>query len=417
MSLIISLYFFILFCLGYIFYEKYNLQKRLQKKIKEQTIYLEKKDIIIENYQKKIIFLSEKNAKIETEKLFLEKKIVHQEKKKEQDFQYLHIQFQNIAHDILEEKSKKFTEQNQHNINDLLKPLSEKIVNFEKKIYQTHQENLEKNAVLRTEIKQLNDLNQKITQEANSLTQAIKGDQKLQGNWGEFILESILEKSGLVKDREYTIQESFFNAEGKKLRPDIIIKLPENKNIIIDAKVSLVHYERYFNSEEHYAKEKLLVQHLQSIKNHIKNLSQKNYATEYDIQNLDFVLLFIPLEPAFSLAIQKKPSLFNDAYEKNIVLVSPTTLIATLKTIASIWKSEYQNQNAILIAKLGGSLHDKFVSFIQDLQHIGKQLIMTQKHYDEAAKKLYTGKDNLIRKVERLEELGIKATKKLPKSL
>ncbi len=401
---------------GYFIHKKHILQQNILKKsYHEQKIVIENQKISLEECQKKNVSLIAKIAQLETENIFLEKKNASQEKENEKEYKRINIQFKNIANSILEDNSKKFTAQNQLNINNILKPLAEKIFNFEKKIYQTHQESLEKNAILRTEIKQLNELNQKITHEANSLTRAIKGDQRLQGNWGEFILESILEKSGLEKGREYTVQENFITLEGKKLRPDVIIKLPENKCIIIDAKLSLVHYEKYFNATEDKIKENYLSLHLQSIKNHIKNLSQKNYADEYNIQNLDFVLLFIPLEPAFSLAIQQKPTLFSDAYDSNIVLVSPTTLIATLKTIASIWKSEYQNQNAIQIAKLGGSLYDKFVGFIQDLQHIGKQIDTTKKYYDEASKKLYTGKDNIIKKIERLDHLGVKSTKKLKK--
>jgi len=327
------------------------------------------------------------------------------------------IQFKNLANEILEEKTKKFTDQNKINLSEILNPLKEKITEFEKKVESTNKESIERNSALKEQISGLKELNLQITKEAENLTKALKGESKTQGNWGEFILESILEKSGLTKGEQYDVQVSVTNQDGKRLQPDVIIKLPEQKNIIIDSKVSLTAYEKYVNSEEGREKEMELKNHLISIRSHIKGLSEKNYQTMYEIGSLDFVLLFMPIEPAFSLAVQHDAELFNDAYDKNIVIVSPSTLIATLRTIASIWRQENQNKNAQEIARQGGQLYDKFVAFAEDLIKVGKNLNTTTESYQEAMKKLSDGKDNLIRKTERIKELGAKTTKNIDQRL
>ena len=298
-----------------------------------------------------------------------------------------------------------------------MKPLGERIQSFEKQVVQTNKESLERNVALRTEVKKLGELNAQITKEAENLTKAIKGDTKTQGNWGEFILERILEKSGLVKDREYSVQTSFLTEEGKRYQPDVIVKLPEGKHVIIDAKVSLVSYELFFNTEQPSERALALKKHIQSMRKHIKELSEKNYQSQYNLRGLDFVLMFVPMEPAFSLAVQHDLELFNEAYEKNIVLVSPTTLMATLRTIANIWKHEYQNQNALEIAQQGGALYDKFVGFVEDLQHLGRQMDVTQKTYAEAMKKLYEGKGNLVRRAQNIKALGASTSKTLDSKL
>ncbi len=256
-----------------------------------------------------------------------------------------------------------------------------------------------------------------MTKEANNLTRALKGDSKTQGNWGEFILESILEKSGLVKDREYTIQTSIKNDEGKLLRPDVIINLPENKSMVIDSKVSLTAYEQYVSSEDDAERIKYLSDHVVSVKNHMKRLSPKEYQNLYGLQSLDFVLMFIPIEPAFAAAVQSDSNIFYEAFEKNIVIVSPTTLLATLRTISSLWKQEKQNRNAIEIAKQSGELYDKFVGFMEDLVSIGNNLKQTKDNYDKAMNKLVEGRGNLVKRVENIKQLGAKATKSLPNSL
>jgi DNA recombination protein RmuC len=325
-------------------------------------------------------------------------------------------EFENLANKILEDKSKKFTDLNKTNLNDLLNPLKEKISNFEKKVEDTHKESIDRHSSLREQINNLKELNQQITKEAGNLTKALKGDSKAQGNWGEYILESILEKSGLVKGREYLVQESITNEEGKRLQPDVVIKLPENKNIIIDSKVSLVAYERFVSSEEEDTAS-YLKQHILSLRQHIKGLSDKNYQTLYSIGSLDFVLLFVPIEPAFSTAAQHDREIFNDAFEKNIVIVSPSTLIATLRTIASIWKQEHQNKNTLEIARQATALYEKFKGFTDDLIDLGQQLKRSQGAYEGAMNKLTTGTGNLVKRVEDFKKLGIKPAKNIDQRL
>jgi DNA recombination protein RmuC len=256
-----------------------------------------------------------------------------------------------------------------------------------------------------------------MSEEAENLTKALKGDTKVMGSWGEFVLESILEKSGLVKDDHYTVQESFTDESGKRLRPDVIIKLPDKKSIIIDSKVSLVAYEKYSSAETETEREKAIKEHIISIRGHIKGLSAKDYQNIEDLNPPDFVLMFIPVEPAFSLAAQKDPSVFNEAFDRNIVIVSPSTLLATLRTIENIWRRENQNKNAIEIARQSGALYDKFVGFIEDLNDIGKRLEQSQESYRKAVNKLYDGQGNIVRRIESIKELGAKASKSLPDKL
>lgn len=327
------------------------------------------------------------------------------------------LEFKNLANEIFEEKSKKFTDQNKTNLSELLNPLREKIVEFEKKVEQNSKDSLEQSTALKEQLKSLRDLNMQMTKEAENLTRALKGDSKAQGNWGEFILESILEKSGLEKGREYFVQESFTNEEGKRFQPDVIVNLPENKNLIVDSKVSLVAYDRFVGSANEDEQLTNLKAHIQSIRTHLKQLSGKSYQQLYGVSGLDFVLMFIPIEPAFSLAVQQDGELFNDAYQQNIVIVSPSTLIATLRTIANIWKNEYQNRNALEIARQGGDLYDKFVNFTDDLIKVGQSLDGTQRVYKEAMKKLYEGRGNLVSRAQRIKELGAKASKSLDQKL
>jgi len=357
--------------------------------------------------------LSAKNQEL----LGFQEKLKDQKQEIETMHEKLQIQFKNLANDILDEKTKKFTDQNKTNLSDILTPLKEKILEFEKKVEQTNKESIERNSALKEQILGLKELNLQITKEAENLTKALKGESKTQGNWGEFVLESILEKSGLIKGEQYEVQVSKTAEDGKRLQPDVIINLPEDKHLIIDSKVSLTAYEKYTNSESDLEKETDLKNHLLSIRSHIKGLSEKNYQTLYEIGSLDFVLLFMPIESAFSLAVQNDPVLFTDAYDKNIVIVSPSTLIATLRTIASIWRQENQNRNALEIARQGGQLYDKFVSFSEDLIKIGENLNTTKKNYELAMNKLSTGKGNLVNRADKLKELGAKATKNMDQRL
>ena len=295
--------------------------------------------------------------------------------------------------------------------------MGDKIKEFEKKVNDVYVTDSKERASLSTQLKNLQELNQMMAKEASNLTNALKGETKTMGNWGEFILESILEKSGLVKGREYTIQETRMSEEGRRLQPDVIIYLPENKCIIIDSKVSLIAYEKYTSSENDTEKAFALREHVDSIRKHIRELSGKNYQNIYDITSLDFVLLFMPIEPAFSLAIQNDSEIFNEAFEKNIVIVSPSTLLATLRTIQNLWRQENQNINALEIARQTGALYDKFQGLISDLIELGKRMNTMQSSYENAMKKLYTGRGNLISSVENIKKLGARTSKSLPQSM
>jgi len=326
------------------------------------------------------------------------------------------IEFENIANRLLEDKSKKFTEQNREKIDELLRPLGEKLKSFEDKVDRNHHAAGQQAGALLQELSSLQKLNLAMTAEAQNLTKALKGDSKMQGNWGEVILERILEKSGLEKNREYFVQDSVTTEEGRRLQPDVVIQLPENKCIVVDSKVSLTAYERYVSAEE-TEKSAFLKAHVASIRSHIKGLSSKNYQNLYGSNSPDFVLLFIPIEPAFSVAMMHEENLYNEAFEQNIVIVSTSTLLATLRTISSIWKQEHQNRNALEIAKRAGDLYDKFVAFVDDLQTVGSRIEQTTKAYDSAMNKLSSGKGNLIGRAEGMKKLGIRATKRLPENL
>ena len=367
--------------------------------------------------QGKTMELSKQLSVAETDYKNLRERMDEQKKELQSIQKKFSQEFQILANNIFEEKTKKFTDQNRINLAEILNPLKDKIVEFEKKVDQTNRENIERNSALGEQMRSLKELNQRITKEAENLTKALKGDTKTQGNWGEFILESILENSGLEKNREYVIQDTYFNEEGRRFQPDVIIKLPEDKNIVIDSKVTLVAYERYVSNDNEREKATYLKNHLQAVRTRIKELSKKEYQARYGVKGLDFVLMFIPIEPAFSLAVQHDSTLFNEAYEKNIVIVSPTTLIATLRTISNIWKNEYQNRNAMEIARQGGDLYDKFVSFTEDLKSVGKHIDATQQSYLDAMKKLYRGKGDLVSRVQKIKKLGAKTSKSLDPKL
>ena len=321
-------------------------------------------------------------------------------------------EFQVLANKILEEKSKKFTTQNQENLKNILDPLQEKIRLFEKKVEETNEKSLIRHSSLTEQLKNLKELNERITREASNLTRALKGDTKMQGNWGELVLERVLEKSGLQKDSEYFVQNSFTTEEGKRVMPDVIISLPDNKKMIIDSKVSLIAYERYVNAEDEEEQKVLLKEHINSINRHVDQLSAKSYHQIYEMESPDFVLLFIPLEPAFALASAHDPHLYNTAFEKNIVIVTPSTLLATLRTIDSMWQNDKQHKNAIDIATHAGRLYDQFKNLLDDLEKVGKQLQTVQNTYSSSMTKL-TGRGNLLTRVEKLKTLGAKASKQI----
>ncbi len=347
----------------------------------------------------------------------IEQRLAEQKSEVEQLNQRFKTEFENLASKILEEKSQKFTEQNKQSLDGILTPLRDRIKDFEEKVQKVYDTEAAERNMLKGEIKQLMGLNQQMHQDTQNLTKALKGDNKTQGNWGEFILESILEKSGLVKDREYKTQESITTEDGKRYQPDVVINLPDGKCLVVDSKVSLVAYERYVSADDELVKAQALKEHGLSFKSHIKGLSDKNYHNLYGIKSLDFVLLFVPIESAFAAAVQYDNQLFNDAFERNIVIVSPSTLLATLRTIANIWRQESQSKNAIEIANKAGDMYDKFVGFVDDLIVLGNKMRDSQKAYEGAMNKLSNGSGNLVRRAEDLKKLGAKANKSLSQSL
>lgn len=321
--------------------------------------------------------------------------------------------FELIANKILEEKTQRFTETNKSNMDLLLSPLKENLKNFEEKVEKVYKAESDERNVLKGEIGKLMELNKQISQEAHNLTKALKADTKKQGNWGELILDRVLEASGLIKGENYTKQTGYMDENGNRLLPDVIVNLPDKKHLVIDSKVSLIAYERLVNCEDDLIRDQCLNEHILSIKNHIKNLSSKNYSDLLSINSPDFVLLFIPIESSFAIAIQHDIELFEFAWSKRVVMVTPSTLLATLKTIASIWKQEQQTINALTIATEAGKLYDKFVGFMNDLKRVGESLDRAKDQYNDAFGKLSSGSGNLIGKVENLKKLGAKTNKQI----
>ena len=391
--------------------EQYQIEKsdwvtKLQQVIEEkETIRNEKESINIQLTKKEVDFENlwqrNKEQKEDVEKL--------QEK--------FNKEFENLANKILDEKSNKFTEQNKENMKNILSPLQEKIQLFEKKVDDTHKESIDYHAALRQQIIGLSELNAQMSKETLNLTKALKGDSKMQGNWGELILERVLEKSGLEKDRDYFVQQSHTNGEGNRVFPDVVINLPDGKKMIVDSKVSLTAYEKFINEEDDSLKNGFLKEHVSSIKRHVEQLGDKNYQDLYQMESPDFVLLFIPMEPAFALALNEDTTLYNKAFEKNIVIVTPSTLLATLRTIDSMWANQKQQENAFEIARQAGALYDKFEGFVADLIKIGKKIDESKVEYQGAMNKLVDGKGNLITSVEKLKKMGAKAKKALPDSI
>lgn len=322
-------------------------------------------------------------------------------------------QFKNLANEILEDKSKRFTEQNVANLDALLKPLQTKLSEFKEQVNTSYGNEARERFALKSEIERLANLNLRMSDETRSLTQALKGDSKVQGNWGELVLESILESSGLRKGEEYLVQDSHTQTDGSRLQPDVVVKLPEGRSLVVDSKVSITAYSRYAEATDPTVSEQELAAHIQSLRQHIQGLSSKNYSSLYGIGSVDFVLMFVPIEPAFLLALKTAPNLYQEALAKNIVLVCPSTLMATLRTVAHLWRQDHQNRNALEIAKQCGTLYDKFVGFVDDLEKLGQRLDQAQTSYHDAFNKLKSGKGNLIRTAEKVRELGVKPSKNL----
>ncbi len=356
----------------------------------------------------------------QTKLSYLEEKLANQKKDLQQLQQQSQLEFEQLASKLLEEKSERFTLQNKTQLEGLLQPLRERIKEFNENVEHKFLEETKQRITLKQEIEHLRLLNTQLSQDANNLVAALRGESKTQGDWGEFRLELLLEKAGLEKGIHYKVQPSFTDYEGKQKRPDFIIQLPEKKHLIIDSKVSLSAYEQFFSCENEQEKKLHLKQHIESIQRHIKDLNSKNYQQLYQIHSPDYLLLFVPIEPAFSVAMQHSPRLFLDALEQNIVIVTSSTLLATMRTVAYIWKQERQKKNVLEIAWQSGLLYDKFVGFIDDLKQIGQRLEDAQSAYQAAFNKLKSSPkygDTLIGRAQRIKQLGAKASKSLPENL
>ncbi|GAT63301.1 DNA recombination protein RmuC [Paludibacter jiangxiensis] len=371
----------------------------------------------LESARNSVASQSEKIARTSTENSYLREQLDQQKSELAELQKKLQTEFENIANRILKERSNEFVQHNEKNIGEILNPLREKIASFEKKVEEAYDKELRDKVSLREEVKKLTELNTRVSEEANNLTRALKGDVKKQGNWGEIILERVLERSGLTKGQEYEREEVVEGADMSVQRPDVILHLPDNKHIIVDSKVSLVAYERLMAAETDEQRALFQKEHIASLRSHVKLLSEKNYQNAHNLNTPDFVLMFVPIEASFSIAVQADNELFSYAWEKKIVIVSPTTLLATLRTISSIWKQENQSRNAQEIARLSGTLYDKLAGFVTDLGKIKDSIDKAGNSYDEAMKKLQNGNGNIFRTAERIKELGAKSNKQLPEDL
>ena len=391
-------------------------QNQMSSTIEDLKQNLSKLETEREDIRHEKEFLNTELTKKNTEYDNLQQLNLKRDEELEERQEQLRKDFELLATKILDEKSEKFTLQNKENIKNILNPLQEKIQLFEKKVDDTQKESISMHSALKEQLLGLKDLNQQMTKEATNLTKALKGDSKMQGNWGELVLERVLEKSGLEKDREYYVQQSFNLPDGSRVLPDVVLHLPDSKKMIIDSKVSLTDYERFVNAEDEQRAIHLKA-HINSIRKHVDQLSEKNYQDLYDIESPDFVLMFIPIEPAFAVAINEDNSLYNKAFEQNIVIVTPSTLLATLRTIDTMWNNEKQQRNAIEIARQAGALYDKFDGLVKDLTGVGKKIDDAKKDYSSAMNKLVEGKGNLITSVEKIKKLGAKAKKSLPEAI
>ena len=348
---------------------------------------------------------------------YLKTKIEDIKEAQKDNEKHLTASFKNLASQILEDNSETFKKQNKEQLGSLLNPLGKEIEDFKKKVEETNKDYIDRNSALTQKIQSLESLNERLSQDAINLTNALKGDSKTQGDWGEIQLEVLLEKSGLTNGVHFSTQGGYRDEDGNLKKPDFVVNLPDNKHLIIDAKVSLTAYESYFNAETELEKDVALKKHIDSIKKHFNELSSKDYPSLYGINTPDHVLMFVPIEPALMLALHEHKGIYLDALDKNVVLISSSTLLATLSTIASIWKQEDQKKNVLEIAKEGGLLYDKFEGFVADLLNVGKSLKSSQSSYEEAMNKLVEGRGNIIKKVENLKKLGAKTKKNLPSKL
>ncbi|MCB2207855.1 MAG: DNA recombination protein RmuC [Bacteroidetes bacterium] len=415
------------FIIGFVIVQLYSKNKLLNKEkvLENKVSVLEAKNTDLENEiaHLKAAFQKEtesrekavqQNIKYQSDFEHLSEKLDTERKQLEELQKKFAIEFENIAHKILKQNTLEFSQTSVKNMGELINPLKEKIRDFEKKVEDTYKQGLKDQTDLKVELRKLHELSLALDKDAKDLTKALKSDSKKQGNWGEVILERVLERSGLIKGEEYYMQFTGKSEDGSILRPDVVIRLPEEKHLVIDSKVSLTAYTEYASADTDVQCDILLKRHMDSIRKHIKELSDKNYASLLGIHSPDFVLMFLPIEPAFGLAVQNDHELFNYAWQQKVIIVSPTTLLATLRTVASIWKYEKQTQNAIEIAKRGGLLYDKFVNFVKDLEDVGKSIAGAEKAYTEAHKKLVSGRGDLINQAEQLKTMGVITKKSLP---
>lgn len=383
----------------------------------ERLVLLHQTEVELQSLQQCVLELKTENADLNARQQEQHKSNAEKIRLLQDAENQLKAQFENLAHRIFEERGKQFAEHNKTSIENLVAPLKLQLGEFKNRVEHVYDNETKDRISLREEIVSLRRDTQKMNQEALNLTRALKGDHKTQGNWGEMILEKVLEQSGLRKGIEYETQASLRDEDNRMFKPDVIIRLPDNKDVIIDSKVSLVAYERYCSAEDDHQRIEALKQHTEAVRNHIKGLSGKDYSSLKGLRSLDFVLLFMPIEAAFMAAFQADEKLFSDAFEHQIVVVTPTTLLATLRTIQNIWRYEQQNENARLIADKAGTLYDKIRGFAEDIEKLGNQLNTVHKTYDGIVNKLSTGSGNLLRQASSFEELGVKVKKKLPKSL
>jgi DNA recombination protein RmuC len=390
-------------------------QNILDSKYVSSDLHIELKNRLKESEQKieiKNIELIELNRAIASQEQIIDS-LREQSTQQENETQKLQERFELISKKLLEEKGEKMLKQSQDQLGILLSPFKEKLQEFEKKIEHFYIDDNKQRAVMIEQIKSLTELNKLVTDETKNLTKALKGDSKIQGNWGEMILERILEFSGLTKGREYMVQQSYVNEEGRRLQPDLLIHLPMGRHLIIDSKVSLKAYEKFCSSDNEIEKGQYIKEHLQSIKRHIDELSLKNYQQLNGIDSPDYVLMFVPIEPAYNLILQIESDFMYDAMQRNVIPLGPGTLLATLRTISNLWRQEQQNKNAMQIARQGGLLHDKLVSFIEELENLGDKIQNVQNVYHTSFHRLVNGKDNLIQRTAKLKELGAKTSKQL----
>ena len=389
---------------------KSNQIIELRENIEQQELLYQRQQKTIETDK---INIAELNTLLEEERKLAQEKMMLLEKAEKN----MTLAFENLSNRIMEEKSKKFTEQNKLNLGETLNPLREQLGEFKKKIEDVYDKETRDRVSLYNEITSLKSLNERMSKDAINLTKALKGESKTRGNWGEVILLRVLEESGLKNGREYEAQESYRDEQGRRFQPDVVIHLPDNKDVVIDSKVSLNAYEKFCSSEDNEEKKQALTEHLNSIRKHVNDLQSKNYDELVNINSLDIVLMFVPIEPALMLATEKDENLFSDAFKLGIILVSPSTLNMNLQIIHNMWRNEYQNKNAKEIAKRAGDMYDKFVGFVDALEDVGDKLESAQSAYQTAHKRLTSGKGNLVGRAEAVHKLGLQTNKKLDKEL